>query len=440
MLFQLQPLKAAPLAAAPAAPLAYVIKLSSIISPASFELVDRSLKSAAQEKAAVVILEMHTPGGLYDSTQQIIQAILDSPVPVVTYVSPSGAHAASAGTYILYGSHIAAMAPGTNLGAATPIQMGAGATGAEDKTSSAAGTMEQKMTNDAAAYIRGLATLRGRNVEWAERAVRNAESLSAPEALAKKVIDVIAADIPDLLGKIDGRDVKTSSGGTLTLHTKGATVKNISPDWRTELLEIIAHPNVAFILMTLGVYGLIYEFANPGTFVPGVTGAIFLLLGLYAMNVMPIDYAGLALILIGMAFMVGEAFTPGFGALGIGGSIAFAAGAAMLFDSSAPGYGIDPALIAATTIFSFGLLSIVLTLAVRAQRRKSVTGAEELASAIGEILHWSGGKGEVRVTGEVWQAESADAGLKDGDKVDIVKIEGLRLVVAPHHEPKTKGD
>lgn len=434
LLLQMPPLKAE---APTTAPLAYVVKLNSIISPAAYELVTRSLKSAAQENAAVVVLEMHTPGGLYDSTQQIVQAILDSPVPVVTYVSPSGSHAASAGTYILYSSHIAAMAPGTNLGAATPVQMGQN--GAE-KESPTTKTLEQKMTNDAAAYIRGLADLRGRNATWAEQSVRDAKSLTAHEALAQKVIDIIAADIPDLLAQIDGRNIKTVQGNFITLHTKGAAVRQITPDWRTELLEIIAHPNVAFILMTLGIYGLIYEFANPGSFVPGVTGSIFLLLGLYAMNVMPIDYAGLGLILVGMAFMIGEAFAPGFGALGIGGGIAFAAGAAMLFDSTVPGYGVDPALIGATTLFSFGLLSIILALAVKAQRKKPVTGIEELSAAIGEIVTWADGKGEVHVTGEIWQAESDTAGLKKGDKVEIVKIEGLRLIVAPHLEQPTKGD
>lgn len=418
-------------------PHAYVIEVKGIISPASYDLIKRHLKQASEKKSDIVILQMHTPGGLYDSMQQIIQSILDSPVPVVTYVSPGGSHAASAGTYILYASHIAAMAPGTNIGAATPVQMGNENAPADKKDPGMGATdpktpLEQKMVNDASAYIRGLAELRGRNIEWAEKAVRAAESLTASEALSKKVIDVIADDIPSLLSKIDGRKVKMADGSMMTLKTKGATTETVQPDWRHNLLDIITHPNVAFLLMTLGTYGLIYEFANPGAFVPGVIGGICLLLGLFAMNVLPINYAGMALLFVGMALMAGEALTPAFGVLGIGGAIAFAAGATMLIDSDIPGFGIDWWLIAGMTIFSLGILSILLAFAMKAHKKAPTTGQEELYSATGEVVSWSQGQGEVHITGEIWKA-SADAGyiLKKGDKVRIIKIDGLELTVTP---------
>lgn len=418
-------------------PHAYVIEVKGVISPASYDLIKRHLKNAAAKKSDIVILQMHTPGGLYDSMQQIIQSILDSPVPVVTYVSPGGSHAASAGTYILYASHIAAMAPGTNIGAATPIQMGNEGAPADKKDPGMGATdpktpLEQKMVNDASAYIRGLAELRGRNIEWAEKAVRAAESLTASEALSQKVIDVIADDIPSLLNKIDGKKVKMADGSMMTLKTKGATSETVQPDWRHNLLDIITHPNVAFLLMTLGTYGLIYEFANPGSFVPGVIGGICLLLGLFAMNVLPINYAGMALLFVGMALMAGEALTPAFGILGIGGAISFAVGATMLIDSDMPGFGIDWWVIAIMTLTSLGLLSVLLALAMKAHKRPPTTGREELYTAVGEIISWSQGQGEVHITGEIWKA-SADPGhiLKKGDKVRIIKVEGLELTVTP---------
>lgn len=430
MLFLLQAFFPSP-ASAVAKPLAYVVKLDGVIGPATFDLVGRQLKNAVAENATVVVLEMHTPGGLYDSTQQIIQTILDSPVPVVTYVSPAGSHAASAGTYILYGSHLAAMAPGTNLGAATPVQMSGG--GEEKAPGNKA--LEEKMVNDAAAYLRGLAEMHGRNAEWAEKAVRKAESLTADAALKEKVIDVVATDVADLLKKIHGKSVRMQGGATQTLDTKDAETRNIVPDWRHDLLEIITHPNVAFLLLTLGAYGLVYEFANPGAFAPGVIGAICILLGLFAMNVMPINYAGLALLFIGVAFMVAEAFTPSFGILGIGGGVAFAIGATMLVDSEQPGFGVDPWLIGGMTLLSLGFLSVILALAVRAHRRPAATGREELLSAVGEVLNWTDANGEVRVTGEVWQATAASPVLP-GKKVKVIGVQGLRLVVAPHEDGK----
>lgn len=439
--------QAAPKADAPssATPLAIVIKVDGIISPATFDLIKRNLHEAAKRNADVAVLEMQTPGGLYDSMQQIIQVILDSPVPVVTYVSPPGSHAASAGTYILYASHIAAMAPTTRIGAATPIQMGQeGPTEKTDPTmpekdknaASPKSALEQKMVNDAAAYIRGLAELRQRNAEWAERAVREADSITETEAMSKKVIELIAVDTKELLDKIDGRTVKMAKNQTMKLRTRNARVEEIKADWRTELLELIAHPNVAFMLMTLGSYGLIYECINPGAILPGVIGLISFILGLFAMNVLPIDYTGLALMLVGIALMVGEAFAPTFGALGIGGAIAFAVGATMLIDSVDPNFGIDPWLIAGTTLTSLAFLSVLLAVALRAQRLPAVTGMEEMKAAVADVINWSQGQGEVRVTGEVWKASAASPEfiINAGDKVKIVEIDGLRLIVKPEQQ------
>lgn len=410
-------------------PLAYVIEVKGAITPATYDLIKRHMKQAEQRKADIIVLEMHTPGGLYDSTQDIIQAIIESPVPVATYVSPSGSHAASAGTYILYGSHIAAMAPSTNLGAATPIQMQQGGDEKDGKKKELS-TLESKMVNDAAAYIRGLAELRGRNAEWAEKAVREAESLTSSEALAKKVIDVVAEDMEDLLRKIDGKTVKMAHGKTMKLKTKGATTETIEPDWRHDLLEIITHPNVAFLLMSLGSYGLIYEFANPGALFPGIMGAICLLLGLFAMNILPINYSGLALMFLGIALMSAEAFTTAFGILGISGAAAFAIGAMMLIESDIPGYGIDWWVVGAVTAMSVGFLSILLGLAFKAQRRPKTTGIEELLASTADVLYWENGHGEVQVTGEIWKAISAPGLIiRKGDKVKIVKVDGLELVV-----------
>ena len=420
-----------------AKPHAYVIEIKGAITPATFDLIKRHVARASEKKADIIVLEMHTPGGLYDSTRDIIQVILDSPVPVATFVSPAGSHAASAGTYILYASHIAAMSPGTNIGSATPIQMNQPDNPKDDASMPEEGrkpgsTLEHKIVNDAAAYMRSLAELRGRNAEWAERAVREAESLSASESLSKKVIDVVADDIPSLLDKIDGKTVKMAHGATLVLKTRGAHIETIVPDWRHKILDIITHPNVAFLLMTLGFYGLVYEFANPGSFVPGIAGVICLLLGLFAMNILPINYAGLALLFLGLALMAGEAITPTFGILGISGAISFATGSMMLIESDIPGYGVDPWLIAIFTLTSLAILTLALSLVMKAHRKPATTGLEELEQATGEVLHWSKGHGEVQVTGEIWNASAGpDYILQKGDRVRILKVDGLHLTVAP---------
>src|SRR5271167_1133890 len=365
-----------------------VLPLSGAIGPASADFVTRGLARAEREGAQLVVLQVDTPGGLDTSMREIIKAILASRIPVAVFVGPSGARAASAGTYILYASHIAAMAPGTNLGAATPVQIGMPSPApsaapspplkkSKSKTADEApvlqDTLTRKQTHDAAAYIRGLAQLRGRNAEWGERAVREAVSLSADEALAQNVIDLTARDVPELLTKVDGHKV-TTAGGTRLLATAGATILTIEPDWKSRFLAVITDPSVALILMMLGVYGLFFEFSNPGFVLPGVVGAICLCLGLFALNMLPVNYAGLTLVLLGLAFLVAEAFLPSYGSLGVGGIIALVIGAVMLIDTDVPGLGVPYWLIGSRALLSAVFIMLVGEAALRARRRPVITG------------------------------------------------------------------
>lgn len=433
--------------------LVYVIKVTGIIGPVVHDHIKRNVEQAGEANAEALILEMHTPGGLLTSTRDITQTILGSKVPVVTYVSPPGSHAASAGTYILYSSHVAAMAPGTNIGAATPISIsGEGPIdnqpqqedgdkkGIKKKTAPTQKPQEpansdalaHKAMNDATAYIRGLAELRGRNVEWAEKAVRQAATLTASEAIDENVIEIVAENVEDLVEQMDGRVVKMQDTGDRTLHTKNAKIIEKETNWRTQILMIITDPNVAFLLMTLGGYGLIYEFANPGTFVPGVIGVICIVLGLFAMNVMPVNYAGVALLLLGMGFMAGEALVPSFGVLGIGGAVSFALGATILYEPELTGYGLSWWTIATATGASFLLLTVVLAFAMKGQRSPVTTGEEGLLRSKGEVLKWANGRGEVRVMGEIWQAVPEESrSFRKGDAVKIAKVDGLKLIIAP---------
>jgi membrane-bound serine protease (ClpP class) len=420
-------------------PLAYAVEINGGITPSTFDLVDRELTAAANAHADIVVLEIQTPGGLYESMQQIIQDILKSPVPVATFVYPPGSRAASAGTYILYGSQIAAMAPSTNIGSATPINMFDENKRKDDTPETAKllaqpqTTLEKKVVNDAAAFIRSLAQRYDRNGEWAEAAVRDSVAQSANEALAKHCIDVIANDTPDLLDKIDGRTVKMAGDKTMKLRTKGAKIIKIKPDWRTALLDVITNPSIAAFLFTIGTTGLIYECFHPGVVLPGVAGAICLVLSLFAFNVLPVNYTGLSLMLLGMGLMIAEAFAPSFGALGIGGAISFAVGATMLIDSTDPNFAVDPWMIAGVTLFCLAVFSVLLTVALRAQRRPTVTGIEELKAATAEVIDWSQGAGQVRVTGEIWMAKTAGPEfiINPGDKVKVIDVDGLKLIVKP---------
>lgn len=411
---------------------AVLLEINDAIGPAVSDYIQRGLVQAREQGAELVIIQMDTPGGLDSAMRDIIQEIISSQVPVVTYVSPSGARAASAGTYISYASHIAAMAPATNLGAATPVQIsgfpgGGGGDGGDKEGGRSA--MEKKIVNDAVAYIRGLARLRGRNAEWAERAVREGVSLSANEALAQDVIDLVAPDVSELLARIDGRQVNVL-GREVTLASRNLIVDRLKPDWRSRLLGVITDPNIAYILMLIGIYGLIYEFANPGMILPGVAGAISLLLALFAFQVLPVSYAGLALMLLGIAFMVGEAFMPSFGALGIGGVIAFVFGSIMLLDTDVPGYGISLPVIGVFAATSAGFFMFVVGMMIRSHRRPVVSGMEELVGAEGEALEDFDGVGRVRVHSESWRARTEQP-LRRGDRVRVVSAKGLSLVVQP---------
>jgi membrane-bound serine protease (ClpP class) len=413
------------------------------IGPASADYLHRGFARAAELRAQLVVIKLDTPGGLDVSMRAIIQDILASPVPVATYVAPSGARAASAGTYILYASHIAAMAPATNLGAATPVAIGGGpdAAPAPDKSAkggeaptSTAQTLARKQRQDAAAYIRGLAQLRGRNAEWAERAVREAASLSAEEAKKLKVIDLIADDVPRLLRQLDGRKLAVA-GREVALVTAQAEQIEYSPDWRTRLLAVITEPSVAYILLLLGIYGLFFEFYNPGMVAPGVVGAISLLLALFAFQLLPVSYAGLALLLLGIGLLIAEHFVAGFGVLGFGGIVAFVIGSVMLIEPDAMGYRIPWPLIAVTTLASATLILVALGLVVRARRRPVVSGREELTGATGEVVEAGAGGSFARIHGELWKVR-AGVQLARGDRVRVVAVEGLVLAV----EPLPKGE
>ncbi|MGD8912724.1 MAG: nodulation protein NfeD, partial [Candidatus Thiodiazotropha sp.] len=364
-----------------------LLEISGAIGPATADYLDRALDRAEREAMELVVLKMDTPGGLDTSMRAIIKRIIASQVAVISYVSPSGARAASAGTYILYASHIAAMAPATNLGAATPVSLGelpkttpqSGKSDDEegDEQVTPKDAKTSKAVNDASAYIRGLAALRNRNAEWADLAVREAASLSAEEALKLGVIDLVAADLKSLLRELDGRQVELSFGSK-KLNTQDLQIEKHLPDWQSQLLSIISNPNLAYILMLVGIYGLIYEFANPGAIVPGTAGAISLLLALYAFHLLPINYAGVALILLGLSLMVAEAFVPSFGALGIGGVIAFTIGSLILVDTDQPGFGISLPLVLVVAVSSAFILVFVIGMAIKSRRSPIVSGREEM--------------------------------------------------------------
>lgn len=453
------------------APSVLLLDIKGGIGPATSDHVRRGLTQAASDGASAVVLRIDTPGGLDAATRDINQAILAAEVPVIGWVAPQGARAASAGTYILYACHLAAMAPATSLGAATPVGIGPrgsprgpaapagqppgqtpgqapgqtpdkspesspdrGANpGAKPTREAGTGTGDDatvaKAVNDSAAYLRSLAELRGRNVDFAEAAVRDAATLTAREAVEQKVVELMAADLPQLLAAANGRKVKLRDR-SVTLATARATSSVFEPGWRTRLLAVITEPTVAYLLLLIGLYGLLFEGYSPGAVFPGVIGAISLLLALYALQVLPVNYAGVALIVLGVALMAAEFAMPSFGALGIGGIVALVAGSLVMFDAQVPGYGIPGRLIAGIGLASAMLFMGVLWLASRARRVPLVADVSSPLGQVAVAAEDFSGHGNVRIRGEEWQAVSA-VPLRRGDHVRVAAIDGLILHVVP---------
>jgi membrane-bound serine protease (ClpP class) len=441
-----------------------LLTIEDAIGPATDDYIERALQTAAREQAKLVVIRMDTPGGLDTAMRGIIKNITNSSVPVASWVAPTGSRAASAGTYILYASHISAMAPGTNLGAATPVAIGGlpapdkgnpgkpGEPGKMDKTEKEGeeseaepsdpmeqmDTSKRKSINDAAAYIRGLAELHGRNQDWAEKAVREAVSLQASEALKLNVIDLIAADMAELLQKINGRVVNLM-GEKVTIKIEGLPVRELEPDWRSRLLSVITNPNIAYILLLVGIYGLILEFSNPGAIVPGTVGAISLLIALYALQLLPINYAGVALILLGVALMIGEAYQPSFGILGMGGVVAFVIGSVIMMDTEAPGFGIDLSVILSFAISSAVVFILLVGMALKSRRRPVVSGSEQMLGANGFAMDDFDSTGSVFVHSESWQAKTTAPVHKD-QRIRVTGMDGLTLDVEPVPENEQLSD
>lgn len=436
-------------------PPAVLLEIDGPIGPAIDDYLGRAFDRAREMEAPVIIIRMNTPGGLDTSMRAIVGKILDAPIPVAVYIAPEGARGASAGTYILYAAHIAAMAPATSVGAATPVQMGGGAPtpggervqadadstataddadkeepdNAGKSTDSSSRAMRRKVVNDAVSHIRGMAELRGRNADWAEAAVRQGETLTSSEALEKNVINFRVADVEALLAEMDGITVEADNRDWV-LRTEGRTVQKLEPDWRTKVLSVITNPNVAYILMLLGIYGIILEFSNPGSLVPGISGAICLLLALFALHLLPINYAGVALILLGILLMIAEAFAPSFGALGIGGVIAFAFGSILLIDTDAPGFELNIFVIIGVTLASAFVFIVVVAMAMRAWRRPVVSGSEGIVGSQATALEDFKEKGRVRLKGESWQART-NAPLREGERAKVNRVDGLTVSVEP---------
>ena len=406
------------LASAAPAPVA-TIELEGVISPVTLRLIGIAIDRAQAERAQALVVLLDTPGGLERSMRAIVQRMMNAEVPVIVFVSPTGARAASAGVFITMAAHVAAMSPATNIGAATPVAMG----GTADKT------MMKKVENDSAAFIRTVALERGRNAEWAEKAVRQAVAITEREALKLKVIDLVADSLPDLLDKVDGRTIKLPKS-TVTLATKGAPLRPIEIGFRDRFLNVITDPNVAYVLMMLGMLGLFFELSNPGVILPGVIGGISLILAFFAFQSLPINYAGLLLILFGIVLLVAEIKIVSHGVLAIGGMISMALGSLMLFDAPEVGFRVSWWVIGPTVAGTAGLFLFVIAAGVRALGRPPATGAEGLVGKLATVRERLGPEGQVLVAGEIWRAVVDGEPLEPGVQVRIVTVDGLTLRVA----------
>lgn len=422
---------------------AVLVDVNGPIGPATMDFVVDSLEEATARNAELLIIRLDTPGGLDTSTRGIVKAILNSPVPVVTFVAPGGARAASAGTYILYASHIAAMSPTTHVGAATPVSIigakpsaGRQESGGENEDSETAtdpgDTMSRKAVNDAVAWVRGLAAKHGRNADWAELAVREAASITAQEALELGVIDLIANDVGDLLEQVHGKTVNVQ-GRDRVMDTSSLQVEQLEPDWKVKLLSVITSPTIAYMLLLIGVYGLFFEGYNPGAILPGVVGAICLLMALYAFQMLPVNYAGFALIVLGIILIIGEAIVPSFGVLGIGGIISMVIGSIILIDTDVPGFMVSRPLIGAIALASSLGLMAIIGIAVKARNRPVVAGREQLLGSTGTALSDFEQRGSVFVHSERWTAMTHTP-LREGQAIIVTGIDGLTLEVAPADE------
>ena len=434
------------------------IQLNGAIGPAAAEYFESASQRASKDGAVAIVLQLDTPGGLASSMRQIVSSMLAAKVPVLGYVAPDGARAASAGTYILYAAQIAAMAPATHLGAATPVPISGAmplpttpdpgsaekpatessnpaksqsAAKPENHTAPSGDAEANKVLNDSIAYIRSLAQLRGRNADWAEQAVRDAATLTAKEALAKGVIDFIATSTPDLLAHADGREVRVGEH-SIALKLKGMEIRDYAPNWRTSFLAVITDPTIAYLLLLAGIYGLVLEAFHPGGLLPGVAGAVCLLVGLYALQMLPVNYAGLALMVLGVGLLVAEAFTPAYGTLGIGGTIAFVFGSIMLLNTDVPGYSINLGVIGGIAAGAFGLLALIIWLVMRSRRARVISGSQQILDAHGELLDAisAGGLAQARFLGERWQVRS-ELALPAGARIRVLRRDGLTLWVAP---------
>lgn len=453
-----------------ARPQVAVISINGAISPATADYLESTHGEAVANGATAILIELDTPGGLVSATRDMIQTILQSDVPVITWVAPEGARAASAGTYLLYASHVAAMAPATNVGAATPVRMGGAPTpdeedeparrngsgnkeGADDESDTGTGSgggadatgaedeadrqneqddlsaIEKKSINDAVAYIRSLAERRGRNADWAEEAVREGSSISASAALEHNVIDLIAGSLDALLEAANGLEVGMRGGETHTLALENADIRRYEPGWRHQFLSIITNPTIAYVLMMVGIYGLLLEGYSPGAILPGTVGAIALLLALYAFQLMPVNYVGLGLLLLGIVLMIAEALAPSFGILGFGGLAAFVLGSVFLMDSDVPGYDVNLGLIVGISLAMGLLMAVTFYMLYRSRNARVATGEEgTLDGQIGEVVEFANGRGWMRLNGERWQIHSNDT-LAAGQRARVVAHDGFTLQV-----------